>query len=193
MEEISIKFFTYSIYCLTILIPVALIERIGIRSSVKSFFSLGVRSFHKTLENINPTKIKELKGEEVITKSTKFQFDENGTIYIRSLMYRLERSNFRGSAKIKAVAKVASQNRLHVQSYSFLEHTLSLIFLPIVCVAGIIGASYNPNGNAELGFIPLIGGVIFFIFSKFEHRRKFRTTCKELEEILAENNVKTKN
>lgn len=187
MEKLSVDFFTYSIYCLTIAVPIIILEKVGLYSNVKFIFSLGIKSFGKVLQNIPLIKLEELKSQSISTEKTEFQFDENGIIYIKSLRNR-HRKNFKGSAKIKAVAKTANKNTLKVQSYTFLQDTLYMIFLPIICIAGIIGASYNSDGNAELGFIPLVVGIIFFIISKFEHKRKFNQMCKELEEIL-----KTKN
>lgn len=186
MEKFASDFFTYSIYCLTILVPIVLLERIGIYSNVKFLFSLGVRSFSKTIQNINLAKLEKLNNQSITTENTAFQFDNNGIIYIKSLSNKYRKRNFGGSAKIKAVAQKANKRELKIQSYSFLEHTLSMIFLPIVCIAGIIGASYNPDGNAKLGFIPLVVGVIVFLISKFEHKRKFDKMCKELEETLTE-------
>ncbi|WP_375562952.1 hypothetical protein ACE193_10645 [Bernardetia sp. OM2101] len=188
MEQLTIDFFKYGIYCLTIAVPIFILEKVGMYSNVKFVFSLGIRSFGKTIENITIIKLEGVKGQSISTEKTEFQFDENGVIYIKSFSNKYKKRNFGGSAMIKAVAKTVNKNTLKVQSYTFLQDTLYMIFLPIICIAGIIGASYNPDGNAELGFIPLVGGVIFFIISKFEHKRKFDKMCKELEEILKPKN-----
>lgn len=184
MEELSINFFKYGIYCMCILFPVFILESIGLYSNVKFVFSLGIKSFGKKIQIINLFELEKLKTQSLTTEDTEFQFDENGVIYIKSLRNKHRKRNFKSSSKIKAVAKIENKNTLKVQSYNFLSSTLSMVLLPIIWIAGIIGASYNPDGNAELGFIPLVVGFIFFIFSKFEHKRKFDKMCKELEEIL---------
>ncbi|WP_338793077.1 hypothetical protein [Bernardetia sp. MNP-M8] len=186
MEQLTINFFTYSIYCLTIAVPIIILEKVGLYSNVKFIFSLGIKSFGKTIENSSLIKLEKFKGQSISTEKTEFQFDENGVIYIKSFRREHKKRTFGESATIKALAKTANKNTLKVQSYTFLQDTLYLIFLPIICISAIIAASYNPDGNAELGFIPLVMGIVFFILSKFEHKRKFNQMCKELEEILAE-------
>jgi hypothetical protein len=185
MEQLSIDFFKYGIYCLTICFPIVTLESIGVYNDINFLFSLGFRSSGKTMKNINLNKLEELKNQKIITKDSIFRFDRTGKIYIRNLNQHSKKMGFRPNLRtIKGIAQITSQGQLKVQLYSFLGNTLMLIFLPIIWIAGIIGASYNPDGNAELGVITLIIGSILFIGSSFGEKKKFNKMCTELEEIL---------
>ncbi len=179
MEQLSSDFFRYGIYCLTIFFPIIILEIITVTYFVKFVFSLGVNSFSKMIENISlNVDLDTLKHQKISRTDGYFYFAKNGLIYFRSYNYKNK-----STQRIKGVAKIEKGN-LKIQSYIPIGELSLMIFFPIIWGFGIIGASYNPDGNAELGLIPLIIGLILFIASSFGGKKKFNRMCKELEEIL---------